>query len=95
MKVRERRARDKEMWREVMVGLPLETAMEKGLTMRRLKNLWESQDGWDAKTLPEFIETHWKAEWKKAMEQEAQAALMPWTKKKGNVVENVAEIASE
>jgi hypothetical protein len=95
MKVRERRARDKEMWREVMVGLPLETAREKGLTMRGLKNLWESQDGWDAKMLPEFIETHWKAEWKKAMEQEAQAALMPGTKKKGNVVEMVVEIASE
>jgi hypothetical protein len=80
----EKRANDKKMWREIMERLPLETAREKGLTMRGLKNLWESEPGRDAKTLPEFVKTHWNEEWLKALGREMQAAMMPKHKTKGN-----------
>ncbi|KAA8896392.1 hypothetical protein FN846DRAFT_275707 [Sphaerosporella brunnea] len=86
MQERANRARLKLMWKGVMAGLPLETDREKGLTLRRLRTLWESVDGRDLETLPTFAETHWKAEWEKAMEREAQTALMPKkVKRKGGV----------
>jgi hypothetical protein len=84
LRERHKRVSEKNMWREVMEGLPLETVREKGLTVRRLRRLWESEAGRDVEAIPEFVETHWKQEWLKAMEQDAQASSKHKSKGKGD-----------